>query len=356
MNDKTDADELREILWACPAPVSARAVVEVHDLVRRTQRFYTKGQVVEMALERTKREAARVRAADVRDTLTPRRTEGERLLAARTKDIVKRGEPWIRERRRALFGTPDPPFASLRDAAAWIEAQQRLHARTPSAELSALDDELDVLIERRLEADPWSRAGLTEKDNHLDYWRPDGTLGSVVVSRHAHALHGVWRTAETMAELTGLPAATVIAWILVGIRPGRQVRLTDGRTAAAPGLRLVSWRLHHPKVSAVRDWPAIPRPQRVLLDMDVRDLTDRNLRVARREVLKFLARHRRPTLTAKQQRMLEIVERLKGPPTPKFQLSFWKRVAKQLKGEKDPIALARLYYRAITVNNRTVNG
>jgi hypothetical protein len=252
-----------------------------------------------------------------------------------------------------LFGAETPPCHSLAAAARWIEEA----ARSAGTRQSAVEDEVDALIDtvegRLFEADPWGSYRLEGTYHHLRYWKPNGEPGSVVVSRTHQQLYGVYRASEQVAELTTLPPATVAAWLLIGIRPGQRVRLTTGRTLAMPGLRLVTWRIRRPQVS-VHGPARASAPPRLVLDLDVRDLNDRMLRVARREATKSLERW--APLTSKQRRVVEVVRRLGGPPTPKFARPFWNRVAKQLKGEKDAIAVAKLYYRAAPARTETTKG
>lgn len=345
---RDEVDDLRALMWAnADAGTSSRELLIAHDAVRQ-EPFYDQGKVFDMARRRTAAAAKGTgrRARGEGAAMKSRQSEGETLLAARTKDLVTQLRPWIDSLRLSLFEAVEPPCRSLEDAARWIEQEARKHPRVEdSPELDALDDELHALFNRLLDADSWiHRCGLSVKENALSYWKPDGTEGKVVVSTANRRLYGVCRAAKRIATLTVLPAATVVAWILAGVLPSQRVRLPNGRTAAVPGLQLVTWRIHYPQDPGVMNRPPVTRTQRAIFDLDVRDLTDRNLRVARREVTKFLDRGA-PTLTAKQRRVVEAVERSGGRPTPKFARPFWNRVAKKLKLD-DPIAVAQIYYRA----------
>lgn len=351
---KTNGDAARVLMLMhavadTDTSVSPRALADAY-VAAQPESLFIPGKIVEAARAAT----ARARAAHVADRsndaneprLKARRTEGEKLLTLRTKDVVRQIDPWIRDRRAELFGHTDPPYRSLDEAAIWIEQEAQKQPRRPSPEREALDDEVEALLTRLLEADAWASSyGLTEKNAVLRFWKPDGFPGHVRVSRVHPTLYGVCRAAEHIAEVTTLPPATAVAWLLAGIHPGQRVRLSDRRTATMPGLRLVSWHVRELVSSAPHGDPHVTHRTRLVFDLDVRDLTDRNLRVAVREATKHLTRGA-PTLTAKQQRVLTLVERLGGPPTPKFARPFWTRVAKGLRLE-DPIAVAKRYYRAV---------
>jgi hypothetical protein len=340
-----NAEDLRRLMWACAdTSVSPRAILEAYEA---REPFTSLGKVIEMARRSTRRDGAGFSRRPEREPLKPRRTEGEALLAARTKDIVKRLQPWIERRRGSLFGQTAPPLQSLAEAATWIEQEAGTeHRAMESSELQALKREIGRSLDRLLDVDPWVSYQLAGRNYWLRYWTGNGEPGMVRVSHKRQPLWGVYATAKRIEDISMLPAPTVVAWILTDIRPGQRVRLREGRVAMMPGLSLVSWRIHYPHGSGVPDGPPLAVVPRVILDVDSRDLTDRNLRVARREAMGYLER-RSPKLTPKQTRILDIVQRL-GPPKEKFSRVFWHRVAKNWPTEIDPIALARLYYRAQT--------
>ena len=98
------------------------------------------GKIVDVA-----RASTRARQSTANDTteppLQPRRSEGEVVLAARTKEMVGELNPWIRTRRAVVWGEPEPPCQSLDNAAGWIEREAATLPPLPNAEF---DDALDA--------------------------------------------------------------------------------------------------------------------------------------------------------------------------------------------------------------------
>ena len=271
------------------------------------------------------RASTRARQSTANDTTEPpsqpRRSEGEVVLAARTEEIVRELDPWIRTRRAVVWGQPEPPCQSLDDAAGWIEREAATLPPLPNAEFDdALDAEIDALLERMLAANPWAYSyGITSRGCRFHYWRPDGSPASVPVNHRHLALSSVSACDEIVA-VARLPRETVTAWFLNGIRPGQRVRLSGGRTVAMPGLRLVSSLSsgRGPRASR-KSFPDPHAASGTGFPCEGREYAEPPHRVARSD--EVLA-DRAPTLTAKQRRIMEIVGRLNGPPTPKYARSF----------------------------------
>jgi len=359
---RTDADDrLERLLAAVPdtdQSVSPRAIAEAYRAARN-QPLFVPSAILESARAITTRNRQRlaVEAEGDRDhadeaprsTLKARRSEAEALLSRRTKALVRDLGPWLAEWRIALFGTAAPPFGSLAAAAEWIE-QHTEPWKPESPAVLQQDTALGAVYDQLYGPEHWIygvAVGVkvaTKHNNNILYWRPDGDLGVRDVSRDQRQAFGVYTAGLSIAKQTTLPSASAIALLLTDIRPGQQMRLSNGRPAIMPGLKLFTWRVHTTMgifVKPERLTPAV----RVTLDLDARDLTDRNLRVARRAAMRSLPLEAPRHLTAKQQRALQVVDALGGPPTPRYALTFWTRAAKRLR-MSNPIVVAKLYYRA----------
>jgi hypothetical protein len=347
---KDDNDRLIALLRANPGPdVSPRALFDAW-VAARDDPFFDPLKISETARAATR--AART-PDEPASRLKSRRTEGETLLMARTKELVQRLGPWLRQRRAVVFGQTRPPFTSLTTAAAWIERETGAAAPRDAGSASErrYSNRIDAVLLKLLDADPWSTYSVNAKDHWLDYWKPDGSPGRVRVSRAHRQLFGVYRTVTQVSGLTTLPSSTVAAWFLAGLQPSARVRLANGRTATLPGLQIVRVTRHTLSPATTGGvFTAGHVAQRVTLDLDVRDLRDRTFRVARREAASRL-RPRSP-VTPKQRRVAEQVLRLGGPPSPKFSRVFWTRVAKLMGGDADPIAVAKLFYRSPKVDGK----
>ena len=270
------------------------------------------------------------------------RTEGERVMAERMNELVRRLAGWIEERRLELFGRADPPFRSLAAAQTWIEREGRREG-TPKFPKHLSENTIKSMSDL-YDADPWRQYRITISQQWLSYWTRSGHPRSMLVSRKHRTLYRLYWAAERISETTTLPPASVVAWILTGTVPG--IRVQVGRKErVVRGLQIVTSHFRRLDSAEPKGPPVDSRGiQRVVLDLDIRDLTDRNLRVARREAMKYLTGEK-SAVTAKQRRVIDIVQRLGGPPKPRFNLSFWTRVAKESRQDRDPIAVARLFFR-----------
>jgi len=90
---------------------------------------------------------------------------------------------------------------------------------------------------------------------------------------------------------------------------------------------------------------------RIQIDIDLRDVSDRNLATIRQELKKRLGTVGNATETTESQESITtVVQSLGGPPWIKFDAQFWSRANRMLpKAQRveDVIALARRYYRAM---------
>jgi hypothetical protein len=270
-------------------------------------------------LQRARTQTAGERARIKMQRLPSRRTANDALLAHRTAQVVGELRQAVIHMRRLCFQRESPPFRSLEDAGKWIEQR----------------------------AEGWQLPTPADIDQRgplgLHYWCADGSQGLRPVNPAEKDLLAIHQWARRISEQTSIESASLVAMVLMGAEPGQRVALANGHSGTLPGLQLVS-------LQRVSRGPLVPgdptvRSERIVLEMDARDFTDRNLRRARQQ---FKTRLQTPTprQSTRQQRVLDLVQKLGGPPKVKFDRRFWSRVARRLR-ITDPVAAARLYERAV---------
>lgn len=259
-----------------------------------------------------------------------RRASREVIFGRRlTQELVEVLRPAVLRFRHGCFGLDVPPFSTLKTAAAWIK-QHSLERWSPEVPPDHASELVDV-CDRLDRVDRWHGYSCGCEPPNLEYYRADGSLAVRVVSKDSEPLASIRLWANFTAEITLLPPAALVAFMLVGLAPGERAPLPGNRSAVLPGLEVLS-RRRLPNTGA----------DQIVLALDSRELTDRNLRLLRRLALSQTTPKR---TTQKQERVVEIVRQLGGPPRVRFDRGFWGRVARRLK-VSDPIAAARRYYRA----------
>ena len=283
---------------------------------------------------------------------TSRRTTTDKVLARRAKEIIAVLHDSIATLREQLFDRRTPPFTSLASAAVWMGKHVHVHGQPKTGEphdIVSFQLALHDQLQRLTEADAWREYGLSVSLLRVRYYQPDGRVTVRALNRELHgSAHSLQRWAERVSEETMLPTASLIAHVLVGLIPGELVRLSDGRNAAMPGIPLVALERR-----TIGSRYRVGR-ERIVLDVDFSDLTERTLRLIRQEAHKrFRLKPSHRPATMKQRRIADIVTRLGGPPRTKYDRGFWTRALREInrgvrsaRRVEDPIALARRFYRA----------
>jgi hypothetical protein len=260
----------------------------------------------------------------------------------------------VEERRLAIFGSRHAPFSSLSGAATWIESHEepRLVERSTidETERAALCEQLHDIGMRLREMDPWNEYQTYRQTSyHITYWRADGQLGARSFGRHQQQLFRCHQWAIRISEQTTLPSRSLLAYLLTDLKPGRIVALSDGRRVAMPGLQLAQLQQRSLKATHPNDPHA--SSERVQIDIDLNDVTDRAFRSVRQRIAEWLHLTHEPDITTKQQTVAEIVGQFGGPPpVKKYDRQFWERVRKAFnrrakKRVDDPITLAKMFCR-----------
>jgi len=253
-----------------------------------------------------------------------------------TREIVTALEPHMGEFRQVLFGRPEPPFKSLQAAAAWIEGHS---AKRGSEAYIEEDRRYQTEVRPRLDemnrTDRWLTYGAFPTE--VEYW--DGR--DLTTRRRSvpkdDLLAVILGSLQLVVERTTLPLPVLLAWVLAGVRPGDRERGADGRAVTFPGLGVLS----RQRLLTTNTAPDIDQ---VIITVDARELTDRNLRRIRQWAQRLIRPRR---LTGRQQQAVEVVQQLGGPPRPRYDRAFWQRAAQRLRVD-DLVAAARLYYRAVS--------
>jgi hypothetical protein len=218
-----------------------------------------------------------------------------------------------------------------------------------SPEAEKLRRDISAMTDRANKRDPWhAYAGLAEASLLLEYYAGDGDLRIRYVSREQKPLHMIQGWTKRVSEQTTVVQAALVSAILTGFRLGESVRLADRTRVRLPGLQLATIERRWRGPMHAED-PAI-RMERLVIELDVQDLTDRDLRQIRRDAEESLrdgprGAPRRRKISDRQHKVLHIVTEMGGPPIRRFDQRFWTLVGKKMKVD-DWRAAARLYQRA----------
>jgi hypothetical protein len=233
------------------------------------------------------------------NTTTERRPGREERRARATKgitntEVVAAISLEVEKLREERFRNSEPPFSTVADAAAWVEAESaedwERHKKTPSAK--ALED-----IERlRQEYGPLEEVQI--KTVMLPYQRPDSDhQKSVPTAPHTY-LRLLANVTSRIASRTGLYQDALVMYLLTGFEPERRrasVKTTESTYAPYPsGPQL---RTNHVEVSFY-----------------VRDLTEKQLRDIYNSVRGHITGlNRKAQIEERQARIYELVHEHGGP-------------------------------------------
>ena len=136
-------------------------------------------------------------------------------------DLAEKIRPAVEQVRSELFGSPHPPFAALKEAIQWLEqtaAKQKAQARANNQAPEALKQTiLDMLEKYRV------LTGETVdnpfKLELLEYVEPGNQWVRRMPVWGRTSLATLRNKSKWLADATEFPQASVVAYILAGIRP-----------------------------------------------------------------------------------------------------------------------------------------
>jgi hypothetical protein len=227
-----------------------------------------------------------------------RKTRSEELALEATdklfgKALVRSLAPRLEELRRSGFDSPEPPFKTVAEAAAWVEQTADVNLaewRKDSKERKKARAEIERLAAKY-------RIEIQEKATQIPYQKPSDEQ-----VKWTHAVPGTFLLAlaqETrrIAEHTGLPQDALVTYVLTGIEPARsRVRLTmkENRYTLPSGEQI-----------GVNE---------ALVTLRARDLTDKELRTIYRMARGHVGGKGTKGLRDDDVDLWELVQDLGGPP------------------------------------------
>jgi hypothetical protein len=123
--------------------------------------------------------------------------------------------------RHTLFGGPQPPFATYEEAVQWLEqpaAEQDTHARANSQTRVALKQTIREKLAEwyALTGEPYEEPFMSE---YLEYAKPGNEWVRLMRVWEGTPLATLRDKSRWLANATGFSQASVVAYILAGIRP-----------------------------------------------------------------------------------------------------------------------------------------
>lgn len=231
---------------------------------------------------------------------TQERTPGREERRAQATNLITNAEvvqaisPEVKKLREKRFGSPDPPFTNMADAAAWVEedsaADRKRHAGSSAAhalkKIRKLQRQHEFLEEVRIKA------------VELPYQRPgEDHMRSVHTSPQTYSRLLANRT-SFIARYTGLPQDALVMHVLTGFEPERRrvsVKTTESSYAPYPG----GPQLH---------------TKHVQVSFYVRDLSEKQLRDIYNSVRGHITGlNRKAHVEESQARIYELVHEHDGP-------------------------------------------
>ena len=266
---------------------------------------------------------------------TGRRRENELRLT----DVLSNIEATVDALRKQVFGPEGRPFASIKEAARWLQRQCPGHSKQQRARAAAsvLFDRIDDAVDRVNKVSP----SLVRIDEVIPWIalevEGEEKVYSVGKSEPVWVLYfGVRR----LSRATGIPHRQLTSYILADQIPDP------------------------PPIVIRRVSPGPPDPDptlrgtRVVIELDIDDVTEERFGDLYRALRHWLGVSRRKNLTDRDRVLLQVVNALDGVPreTPNSK-SFWERVRKHRKLRqryKTAAAAREAYGRAEAREKRSV--
>jgi hypothetical protein len=251
-------------------------------------------------------------SASYEDTTVLPAMPGMLILSDELVDAIT---PEIERVRVKMFGKPTPPFQSIPEAAAWIEATAEAERFTPSPQQL---EEVERLLEQ---ADELVTTAARLRKQHLEhltggllvnrfmyYAKPGSEAAVLVPVRPGSRLELLQATTERLAKETDFWEAAIVAYALVGLRP-----------VLAPARVKPRWRWH--RDIGTRRW--------VVIELYSGELGPKQLRQVYQRARRHLARHYAKPVSDEHRFLVETVKGLGGVPVGRARgglVRFWKSV------------------------------
>ncbi len=226
-------------------------------------------------------------------------------------DLAEKIRPAVDQVRHTLFGDPQPPFATSEGAVQWLEqtaAAQETQARADSPRRAALEETIlaQLAAWQALTGESCEGPFVPEL---LEYAKPGDPWVHRVPVRGKTPLADLGSASRQLADATGFSPASVVAYILAGIRPllvPISIRMSSG--------------FHNDFKIARRS---------ATIELRTPHVTDAQLRAIRQVIRRVWHTAKKKPLTESDRQFLAIVQRLGGVPQDEGErerIAFFERV------------------------------
>jgi hypothetical protein len=228
---------------------------------------------------------------DDKESIELRRTPTDKIFG---DALVRALAPTIANLRKREFGSQEPPFASVKDAAEWIVAQSMADLTTERAQSIQREkayDEIERLAKEHLIEFDYTSTALPYKVPHDEHTKEASTVPGTY-------LYQLAKETYLIAKHTGLPQDALVMHVLTGLKPIRsRVRITRRET-----------------------WYTLPSGKQIgaseaVVTFRARDLTDKELRGIYRVIRGHVGGKGTRGLEDKDEYLWELVQNRGGPPS-----------------------------------------
>jgi hypothetical protein len=216
-----------------------------------------------------------------------------------SNDLAEKIRPAVEQVRRELFGSPHPPFTALEEARQWLEqtaAEQETQARVNNLAPEVLQQTICEMLEK-YRVLTGETVDYPFQPQILKYVEPGNQWVRCMPVRGGMSLATLAMVSKELAGATGFFQASVVAYILAGIRP-----------LLSPISISMSWGCSN-TFSLFR--------RRATIELHTSNITDAQLKTIRRVLRRAWSTERKKPLTAADKQLLDIVQRLGGVPKDK---------------------------------------
>jgi hypothetical protein len=238
----------------------------------------------------------RVLVEEVREMDLKSRSEALSLKATDRlfgKALVRALAPKIEDLRRERFGSSQPPFGFVTEAAQWVE-------RTSKADLAEWRGESEgrnrarAAIERLAQK---HRIEVKEEATQIPYQKPGDEHVKWAPAVPGTYLYRLAEETRKMAMRCGIPQAALVTYVLTGLEPARSRVLLTTR----------------------ENWYTLPSGEQIgvneaTVTFRARDLTDKELRTVYSLVRGHVGGKGTKGMKDKDEGLWELVQNLNGPP------------------------------------------
>jgi hypothetical protein len=214
--------------------------------------------------------------------------------------------------RQELFGSPQPPFATLEEAMAWLQqtvAAQEAPAQTP-APYALKQTILETLAQyRALTGEPVGDPFVPE---HLDYVEPGNPWVRRLPVYEGTSLATLRNTSKRLADATGFTPVSAVAYLLTGIPPLLASVNIDLSTAYSGDFDIFR--------------------QTATVTLRTPDITDAQWRAVRRSIRRAWHPEKKKPVPQRDTQLRDLMQRYGGVPKDRGhgeQKAFWEQVQRE---------------------------